>query len=372
MRLLYVYDALALWGGLERIFVDKMNYFVGEYGYEVYLLTTNQGAHPIPFALDERVHYEDLRIQTHLQYRYRGLRRYWERFRRHRLLVKRLREKIGEIAPDVIIGTTSRFMPELVRLKGSTPLVSESHSGYDHVVEYDQMTWRRRWEANRLRQTLRQTDVLVALTERDAVKWRQMHHRVVQISNAVHLNDTGQYSTHQNKRIIFAGRFCNQKSIPDLLRAWRIVYERHPDWQLDLYGEGEHKERIMKEIQQMAAPVGVHPPSPDIIRHFIDSSVFVLPSLYEAFGMVIAEAMSCGVPVVAFETDGSCQLVADGKDGFIVKDRSTAGMADCICRLIEDEKLRREMGRRGIESSQRYRAENIMPMWKNLFEQLVK
>ena len=55
MRILYITDALAVWGGIERVLSDKMNYLVQKYGYEVYVVTADQGDHPIPFPLDERI-----------------------------------------------------------------------------------------------------------------------------------------------------------------------------------------------------------------------------------------------------------------------------------------------------------------------------
>ena len=102
MRILYVYDVIARFGGMERVIVDKMNCFSKMGNMEVYLITTNQGQHPIPFELDSKVHYEDLKVQTHLQYRYRGLRRLWERFRRNKMLNHRMADKIQMIQPDVL------------------------------------------------------------------------------------------------------------------------------------------------------------------------------------------------------------------------------------------------------------------------------
>ena len=75
MKVLYVNDALAIWGGLERILVEKVNALTELYGYGMYLLTANQGDHPIPFPLHPKVTYRDLGIQFHKQYRYHGLRR---------------------------------------------------------------------------------------------------------------------------------------------------------------------------------------------------------------------------------------------------------------------------------------------------------
>lgn len=70
MRILFVTDALAVWGGIERMLSDKMNFLVHEYGYEIYIVTADQGKHPIPFPLDERIHVNDLNICFHQQYQY--------------------------------------------------------------------------------------------------------------------------------------------------------------------------------------------------------------------------------------------------------------------------------------------------------------
>ena len=75
MRILYITDALAVWGGIERVLSDKMNYLVREYGYEIYVVTADQGAHSIPFPLDERIRVKDLNIRFHQQYHFVGVKR---------------------------------------------------------------------------------------------------------------------------------------------------------------------------------------------------------------------------------------------------------------------------------------------------------
>ena len=70
MKIVYLNDALAIWGGLERILVEKVNELAERYDYEMYLLTANQGDHPIPFPLSPQVIHIDLQIQFHKQYQY--------------------------------------------------------------------------------------------------------------------------------------------------------------------------------------------------------------------------------------------------------------------------------------------------------------
>ena len=99
--------------------------------------------------------------------------------------------------------------------------------------------------------------------------------------------------------------------------------------------------------------------------------MLLLTSRYEPFGMVLPEAMSCGLPVIAFDCPyGPSDIITDGVDGFLVKGRDMKAFADKVCILIENEELRRKMGQIGIKTSDRYRMDDIMPLWKKLFEYL--
>ena len=98
-----------------------------------------------------------------------------------------------------------------------------------------------------------------------------------------------------------------------------------------------------------------------------------MTSRYEPFGLVLPEAMSCGLPVIAFNCPyGPADIITDGQDGFLVKNRDINAFAEKVCLLIENPELRKTMGQAGIYSSKRYDVSSIMPMWKELFKQLVE
>ena len=111
--------------------------------------------------------------------------------------------------------------------------------------------------------------------------------------------------------------------------------------------------------------------TPDIIRNYCRSSIFVLTSRYEGFGMVITEAMSCGVPPVSFTCPcGPRDIIDDGKNGLLVENGNIEMLAEKICYLIENDEIRRKMGQQARIDVERFKIEQIAEQWKQLFESL--
>ena len=364
MRIVYVYPSLAVYGGIERILIDKMNYLAREYGQDVYMITSDQGKNPIPYHLDERVHVIDLDICFYTRYQYGLMRRIWMYFQMTCQYKNKLRRALAEIQPDILLCTTVYGVEELLDVRGNLPLVVESHVNFSHPGN-----WKHSIKKLYDYYWIRKADAVVTLTNDDAMDWRRISKYVHVIPNVVHLNESGVYSTCNNKRAIFVGRLVEQKGLPDLLTVWRLVHQRHPDWQLDVYGDGDI---LLPQDQLAGINIQLHSSVSNIFEKYTESSMLLLTSVYEPFGLVMPEAMSCGVPVVAFDCPyGPATIVTDGEDGFLVKNRDCQVFADRICQLIEDENLRQCMRKKAIHSSQRYTADKIMPQWLNLFKNLI-
>ena len=370
MKIVYISDALAIWGGLERVLTDKVNYLADEYGYEIHLLTANQGHHPIPYSMSSKVHHHDLDVRFQQQYKFNVIRRLLLRRRLRRLFVDRLRAYLQAVQPHVVVSLRLELMSAIAEAKGGVPLVLESHSiryaeRFNHVNKFEQLkTW---WYCR----AARHAQMIVALTEGDANDWRGINKHVCVIPNVVHLNQ-GAMSKCDSKSVIFVGRFSHQKDIYSMVLIWKLVHRQRPDWRLDVYGGyGEEKDELLKMIEEADANIFVHEPVSDIFEKYRESSILILTSSFEPFGLVLPEAMSCGVPVVAFDCPfGPSEIITDGVDGFIIKKRNIPLFAHRICHLIDAHDLRLSMGQAGIQSSQRYQAERIMPRWKELFTQL--
>ena len=372
MRIVYINDALAIWGGIERILIEKVNELAERYGYEMFLLTANQGDHPIPFPISHQVMHIDLKIQIHNQYQFRGIHRLIKKIELNKLFIRSLKEQIHKIKPDIIVCVRPELVNTVCKVKGKIPFVFESHSSR-YAQRFVQADWFTRVKADLYNYAVRSAQQVVALTEGDAKDWYGINPRVRVIPNMVNLNTSGRYCNYDSKSIIFVGRFAPQKDIMSLLKIWKIVHRCHPDWQLKIFGGfGEEQEQLLQIINKMDVNIQVFAPTPQIFDRYLENSIFLMTSRYEPFGLVLPEAMSCGLPVVVFDCPyGPAEIITDGKEGFLVKNRNIEEFAKKVCLLIENPELRRQMGMIGTQSSLRYDKSFIMPKWKILFEELV-
>lgn len=371
MRILYVTDALAIWGGLERVLVEKANYLAAHNGNEVFMLTISQGEHPFPFPLDNMVTHADLNIPFYTQYQYSGIRRLLSLRRLHRDCRKGIRQQLNYINPDVILCPRIEFVKDICKVKGYTPLVFESHSSF-WTSRFERAGLLRRLHTWWMNQSAKQAQAVVTLTEGDAAAWRKVNNHVFVIPDVVHLNEKDVYSNVDAKSAVFVGRLSRQKNIGCLLSIWQLVRQRHPDWQLHVYGEkGDIEEPLWQQLHEEGNGITVHSPTTEILNVYQQHAMLLLTSRYEPFGMVLPEAMSCGLPVIAFDCPyGPADIITDDMDGFLVKDWDIMSFADKVCLLMENQDLRQQMGQAAIRSSQRYRSDRIMSVWQELFESL--
>ena len=380
MKIVYIYPIFIHLAGTERVFTDKMNYLADQMGYDVTLLTYEQGDHPFPFPLSSKVKHVDLNARFFTLYRYTRVVRWYKEWRLSQSLRQRFNRIMTEMSPDIVIAPTyyANVLSMIAQCPTKFVKILESHIDKRFILINE--SWRNKnifqiarsayytFVENR---TSKHFDLLVALHKEDADDWARFLKTKV-IPNVVHLQDEGKCSDLINKKVIFVGRLIEQKGVFDLLRIWSIVYTKHPDWQLDIYGDGDLRDKLEERISKMNIGIRLHMPTANIMDKFCDSSIFVLSSIFEPFGLVIVEAMSCGLPVVSFDCPyGPSGIISDGKDGFIIPNRDIQLFADRVCELIESYDLRKKMGALGAKSSQRYSADKIMPQWIHLFETIV-
>lgn len=171
--------------------------------------------------------------------------------------------------------------------------------------------------------------------------------------------------------IISVGRLSKEKAFDDLLRLFKKVSIKHSNWHLNIVGDGMEKNDLLslaKELK-LGDKVTFHGyQDKDYINDLLlDSSIYVMTSKTESFGLVLIEAMSYGVPVLSYTSaQGANEIIDDGKDGFLIRNRSEDDMIDKIDLLINDEKLRKKMGKEARIKSKQYSKENVLKSWNKL------
>lgn len=374
MKILYYLPSIYSSGGLERIIVFKANYFANHIPQaEVILLTSEQRNQPAFYPLADQVKHIDLDVCIDYPFDQPALLKLmrfpflYAQFKRKFLRVLE-REK-----PDIVISTVRREINFLPDLKDGSVKIAELHVTKEfyhpnYVKGIGQ--WLRKGKDDNRVNKLKQLDAVVFLTEKEKSFWPALPNLQV-IANPLVIRPQ-RLSSCEAKQVIAVGRYVPQKGFDLLIEAWSRVYARHSDWVLKIYGEG-NTDYLQEQIKQLglADSCKLRPSTTCIEEKYSNSSIFVLSSRYEGFGMVMVEAMACGLPAVAFDCpSGPSEIVREGEDGFLVENGNVAQMAERICTLIEQDELRKIMGERARVNSARFDIKNIAGQWENLFNSL--
>lgn len=177
-----------------------------------------------------------------------------------------------------------------------------------------------------------------------------------------------------DRKVVSAvGRLHPHKGFDLLIEAFEQVVRVHPDWQLRIYGSGPEKARLraLIEARHLYNHVLLMGPADDVDAEYPKSSIFVLSSRKEPFGLVLLEAMAHGLPRIGFDGALGCvDLIEDGRTGLLVPHEDTAALARAVIRLIESPRLRAALGAAGHRRARDYLPEVIAGRWLELFTEL--
>lgn len=177
----------------------------------------------------------------------------------------------------------------------------------------------------------------------------------------------------EEKRIISVGRLSEEKGYLDLIDVFSLVHQVYPDWKLDIIGDGNQKENIQKKIEEYGLKdfIILHGfQNKEYINQLLQkSSVYVMCSYTESFGIVLLEAFSFGIPCVAFDSArGATEIISNNWDGYLIKDRNKEIMAKKVCELISNPNRRIIMGANGIKKANQYSMNEIRKYWIQIIE----
>lgn len=380
MKIVYCLPALYNPGGMERVLTEKVNYLITQ-GFDVTIITTDQKGRENYFKLLPPVKLVDFELNFEDHFNVNLLKKTQSHYKKTSLYKKKLYNYLIRNEVDICISLCGKEIDFLTSLTDQSIKMAEIHFSMNNrklfiMARHQGLMWRligdfRTWQ---LKRATRQLEKLVVLTEQDAKDWLKTHDNILSIPNPTPFV-CDMFADINSKTAISVGKLDEQKGYDYLLKSWKIVCEKHPDWKLKIFGKGAWHDQLTSYINQneLNGVVELCGTTTDIKKEYLNSALYVMSSRYEGLPMVLIEAMACGLPLISFDCEcGPRAVINNGENGYLVPVGNIEGLADKICSLIENEDLRQQMSQKSKEYSVRYSPEIIMNQWVDLFESLEK
>lgn len=307
MTITYVVETLYTRGGTERILSEKANYLSDRYGYNVHIIScTQKQDQPNAFPLSPSVKQTCLGIPLYSQYRYRYPKRLFVKLSLNKILRKSVTDLIQKINPDILIGI-GHFKADMIStIDCHAKKITECHESRVFTLL-----------ENRVNKTLlssiylyffrnkyfqiieKNTDVVITLTNDDKKEWQKA--KCTEVIPNFSTMSVSDYCNNKHKRIIPVGRLEWEKGYERLIDIWEKSSIQHPDWSLDIFGDGTQRNNLQEIINnRKIRRIQIHHATNDISKEYANSSICVLTSYYEGFALVLLEALKHGVPCIGF------------------------------------------------------------------------
>ncbi len=238
--------------------------------------------------------------------------------------------------------------------------------------------WSNRLQAGVLSSVVPRLDAYVVLTEDDSADYRRLLPGITTdlrvIRNALPWPVPERGAPLISRTVVAAGRLAPEKGFGRLIDAYEPVGRAHPDWRLQIYGTGTEGDALRARIaeRELGDLVELKGYSSDMQGMLAEASVFALSSRKEGFPMALIEAMSVGLPLVAFDCPrGPAEIVRNGRNGLLVPDGDVAAFSAALRLLVEDEEQRRAMGAAALADAHAYEVGAIVAQWEQLFDDVM-
>lgn len=284
------------------------------------------------------------------------------------LLVKKLNE--GNY--DIVIGVHAFLSIRLATVRNklnAKQVIGWMHSSYQAYFEI--RPGYLEGLKNHFIHQMRKLDHLVVLTQTDAQIYRQelqLSPTVIYNPLTVEPQETGKPDA---RKFLAVGRLSPRtKGFDILIKGFAIFAQHNKNWTLDIVGEGPEEGLLRKLIagNGLEERVKLHPFTKEIQTHYAASSVFILSSRWEGLPLVLAEAMSHGLPIISSDIPVSRELLGGATNALLFKSEDEQDLAEKMKRMSESKELSR-MGEESIALSRQFKVEKAVEQWEELFKQ---
>lgn len=284
------------------------------------------------------------------------------------LLKKRFKviEYIKNCNSNYIVSTRCEFSTLLSKYgNNNTVKIAQEHRYHNNDKKY----------INRVKNKYNNIDYLFALTKclyndyKEFLK-NNKHTKVELVPNMLY--EIPKYNSKLDKKnIITISRLDYGKKNDDIIKSFSKIKESN--WKLYIIGDGKEFNNLKKLINDLNLKNKViltgYKNKEEINKYMLDSSLFLMASITEGLPMVLLEAMSYGIPCIAYDVpSGVNDIIEDGRNGYIIKNRNELEYIKRIEEVINDSKLRNKLGTNAKEKAKEFSKEKIVKIWENILK----
>ncbi len=357
MKIIFAIKTLAhSAGGAERLTVDLANK-LHDRNHDLAILTLDQRSEKSFYKVNQHIHIFNLAHNNKDQ------KTSWTSIP---CIIWKIRQTICAHRPDIVVAFMhSIFVPLQIALLGTgIKVIFSEHT----VPQYYKKKIIEFWAMNLMCIFV---DSITIVSQRiknlyPAIMRNKMHilSNLVQ-SNFVKSDVAG--PENQQKIILAVGRLVALKEYALLIDSFSILAKNHPDWDLKIIGEGPERKNLEQKIieHNLQDRIFLSGVSHEMDEEYIKAQIFVHPSRFENFGLVLAEALTHGLPVLGFaDCTGINEQIIDGQNGFLVRERTAQALSAALERLMSSKDIRLQLSAGSAQSAKEFYHDDVLLRWE--------
>lgn len=379
LKIVYITPQLYTADGVARVLTMKANYFAEKFNYDITIILTEGKDKPLFYQLSDKIHVVNLDLNFEEMWHQSFFKKTLIYLKKQRKFKYLLTRELMQLRPDISVTLLRREINFINEIKDGSKKIGELHVNRDNYRNFEQIDanmlknlFAKFWMKN-LVSHLKRLDKFIILTEEDRHNWEELDNVAI-IPNPLPFTPKA-ISPLSEKRVIAVGRYVYQKGFDLLLKAWAIVEKTCPEWTLVIMGDGNRSEYegLVDELHIDKTRCKLLGRTEHIQDEYIKSSILVMSSRFEGFGMVLVEAMACGIPVVSFECPcGPKDIIKDRIDGILVENGNVEKLAEAMIWTIQHPEQLEVMSQNALNNVKRFNIDKIANQWKQLFEEIVQ
>lgn len=338
MKVLFIINSLKNKSGSERVAVELANKLFENFNYDITIINRDSFFYDAAYVLNKNI--KVIKISGNAF-----------------IFFCKVQKKILDNSYNIVI----------VHNMGKISILCSLLMGVDKLVSLEHISYVSRPMLVKIfiKYLYKKFDQIITLTKADKSRFENFHHNVKVIPNFSPFPST--YYTKKSNIFLAVGRLSEQKNFIHLLKAWKLIQNRIPEWSLYIYGEGEQEIMLKKYIKNNNLKnIHLKNVTNNISCAYKVAKVFVLTSKYEGLPMVLIEAQSFGVPIISYDCpNGPKDIVQNEYNGFLIKNQDIDQLAQKMVYIAKSPEIIERFKEHSLVNAENFKENKIIEIWKN-------